>query len=75
MPKIPRISAERMRRALLRDGFIEHHQKGSHLVMVHPERHRRTSVPMHPGTLKVSTIHKIMVEAGLTVEDLIRLLD
>jgi predicted RNA binding protein YcfA (HicA-like mRNA interferase family) len=67
MPKIPRISAERMRRALLRDGFIEHHQKGSHLVMVHPER--------HPGTLKVSTIHKIMVEAGLTVEDLIRLLD
>lgn len=44
-------------------------------MLVHPGRHRRTSVPMHPGDLRVGTIHKILTDAGLTVEDLLRLLD
>jgi predicted RNA binding protein YcfA (HicA-like mRNA interferase family) len=62
-------------KALLRVGFVGLYQRGSHLHLLHPETGRRTVVPMHGGSLKVGLVHRILKQAGLTVEDLIRLLD
>jgi predicted RNA binding protein YcfA (HicA-like mRNA interferase family) len=46
-------------------GFIEH-QKGSHRYLWHPQQLRMTSVPMHPGDLKMGTLRAILKQAGLT---------
>jgi predicted RNA binding protein YcfA (HicA-like mRNA interferase family) len=63
-----------MVRALHRAGFEDDHSTGGHLVLRHPENHRRVTVPMHPGDLAVGLIHDILDEAGLSVEEFIALL-
>jgi len=60
--------------ALKRIGFIEHHQKGSHLYLWHPQQLRMTSVPMHPGDVKSGTLRAIVKQAGLTDEQFRELL-
>ena len=40
MAKLPRVSAGAMARALLRAGFAEDRQRGSHLTLVHPTTRR-----------------------------------
>jgi len=69
---LPHLSAPELRRKLLRLGFVEDRQKGSHLILRHrddPSRyavvsiHSRGIVP--PGTLK-----HILTTAGIDPEDL-----
>ena len=36
MPKLPRVTAKRVLRALLKEGFYIHHQTGSHVNLRHP---------------------------------------
>ena len=50
---------------LLRAGFVEVRQAGSHKVLRHPDG-RQTYVAMHPGTLPTGTFRKILKQAGLT---------
>lgn len=74
MPRIPRVTPQEMVRALGRIGFREDRKKGSHLTLLHATAGRRTTVSMHGGTLKVGTIHAILRQAGLTVEEFVELL-
>jgi len=74
MPKLPRISAAKLVRALRRAGFPKDHQVGSHLTLIHPQTGRRVVVPMHPGDLPIGLLHDILKQAGLTGDDLRRLL-
>lgn len=73
MPELPRVTPERVAKALQRAGFVEDHQKGSHLTMRHPDG-RRAVIPMHTKTVPLGTLHDIIKEAGLTVEEFHRLL-
>lgn len=57
-----------MVQVLKRAGFVEHHQKGSHLYLWHPGEKRMTSVPIHPGDLSRVTMKAILKQAGLTEE-------
>jgi predicted RNA binding protein YcfA (HicA-like mRNA interferase family) len=52
---------------LLRAGFVETRQTGSHKVLRHPDG-RQTYVAMHPGTLPSGTFRKILKQAGLSEE-------
>jgi predicted RNA binding protein YcfA (HicA-like mRNA interferase family) len=52
---------------LLRAGFVEARQSGSHKVLRHPDG-RQTYVAMHPGTLPTGTFRKILKQAGLSEE-------
>lgn len=63
-----------MLRALERAGFQEDRRKGSHVTLLHPADGRRTTLSMHSQTLKLGTIHAILRQAELTVEELIELL-
>jgi predicted RNA binding protein YcfA (HicA-like mRNA interferase family) len=63
-----------MRRALHRDGWYQDEQEGSHLALLHPEKPGRVTLPMHRGDLKLGTIRSILKQAGLSAEDLRRLL-
>ena len=61
-------SAREVLARLLRAGFLEVRQTGSHKVLRHPDG-RQTYVAMHPGTLPTGTFRKILKQAGLTEEE------
>jgi predicted RNA binding protein YcfA (HicA-like mRNA interferase family) len=60
-------SAREVLAKLLRAGFVETRQAGSHKVLRHPDG-RQTYVAMHPGTLPTGTFRKILKQAALTEE-------
>ena len=60
-------SAREVLAKLLRAGFVEVRQTGSHKVLRHPDG-RQTYVAMHPGTLPTGTFRKILKQAGLSEE-------
>lgn len=60
--------------ALGKIGFVEHHQKGSHLFLWNPQTRRMVTVPQHPGDLKLGTLKAIIKQAGLADDDFRRLL-
>lgn len=58
-------STREILRRLLRAGFIEVRQSGSHKVLRHPDG-RMTYIPMHPGDMPSGTFHSILKQAGLS---------
>lgn len=74
-PRAPRLTAAELLRALHLDGWERHHQMGSHLVLAHTTKPGRVVVPLHAGhTIGPGLLAKTLKDAGLTVEDLRRLL-
>lgn len=72
--RLPRITADELLRALRRDGW-EEGLHGKHLHLIHPSKPGRVDVPYHRGrTLKLPTLKAILIQAGLSVDDLRRLL-
>ena len=53
---------------LNRAGFVQVRQSGSHKILRHTDG-RQTYVAIHPGTLPTGTFHKILKQAGLTLEE------
>jgi predicted RNA binding protein YcfA (HicA-like mRNA interferase family) len=60
---------------LKRAGFVEDRQKGSRLVLIHPEPKARTVAPVHPGrTVKEPLLGAIVRDANLSVGEFTELL-
>jgi predicted RNA binding protein YcfA (HicA-like mRNA interferase family) len=75
MPRLPRVTARALVRALERDGWQQTRQAGSHLQMTHPNKPGRVTIPLHQGqTLKVKLLASVLKQAGLTVDEFIALL-
>lgn len=68
MSRLPTPRSREVVSALKRAGFIEHHQRGSHLYLWHPTRRVMTSVPMHSGDLHRGLFKAILKQAGLSEE-------
>ncbi len=60
-------------RALRRIGFIVDHQRGSHIFMHNIEKNISVVVPFHKE-LKKGTLHNIIVKAGISLEELGKLI-
>ena len=60
-------SAREVLARLIRAGFVEVRQSGSHKVLRHPDG-RQTYVAIHPGTLPTGTFRKIPKQAGISEE-------
>lgn len=73
MPPLPRISGEVCIQALGRVGYERARQKGSHVRLRCPGRSPIT-VPLH-DELDRGTLRAIIREAGLTVDELLALID
>ena len=74
MSTLPQVSGRKVVRALLKIGYEEDRQKGSHIVMRQVSYpHRRIVVPDHKEVAK-GTMRAIIRHAGLTVEEFIKLL-
>ncbi len=75
MPKLPRIPATLVIRALKRARFYEFHQSGSHIQLRNSERiGLRVTIPFHRGDLSLKTLKSIIQQAGLTVDAFLDLL-
>ena len=57
-------------RLLKRRGCVLKRVRGSHHIFQHPESKRRIVVPMHHKDLPKGTLHEILKEAGISLEDL-----
>ena len=73
---LPRVTADAVLRALGRDGWFISRQSGSHVILRHPDKSGRVVVPRHGGgkTLRLGTLAAVIESAGLTVDELWRLL-
>ena len=74
MPKLPRVTADKIIKTLKKIGFEEVRQKGSHLRLKHPDN-RVVTIPVHTGKiLGKGLLKKILRDADLSVEELLDLL-
>jgi predicted RNA binding protein YcfA (HicA-like mRNA interferase family) len=71
MPKLPVVSGEELGRALVRLGFEQDRERGSHVFFIKPgDPPRTTTVPMHREVAK-GTLRAILNQTGVTVEELL----
>jgi predicted RNA binding protein YcfA (HicA-like mRNA interferase family) len=70
MPKLPSLTGKQILKVLLSNGFMLDHVTGSHHILVNEDRTRRITVPVHARTLPKGTLHEIIKQAGLSVEDM-----
>ena len=60
-------SAKEVLSRLLKAGFVEKRQSGSHKVLRHPDG-RQTYVAMHTKDIPEGTLRKILKQANITFE-------
>lgn len=75
MPRLPRITAADLLRALRQDGWSSVRQRGSHIQLRHPAKPGLVTVPQHAGAIiKPGILQGILEQAGLTVDEFLELL-
>jgi predicted RNA binding protein YcfA (HicA-like mRNA interferase family) len=52
-------------RLLIKNGWYEKRQSGSHKQFAHPVRKGKVTVPMHDGDIPIGTLNSILKQAGL----------
>jgi len=74
-PSLPTLKPKEVLKALQGAGFYIHHQTDSHIVLKHPsDPRRRIVIPYHTKDLKRGTLHGIIKQSGLSIEDFLKLL-
>jgi len=66
-------SGKEVIRGLKKIGFEDHHQRGSHYFLYHPEKNILLIVPYHKE-LKKGTLNSILKKAGISLEELSKLI-
>jgi predicted RNA binding protein YcfA (HicA-like mRNA interferase family) len=75
MTKLPVVSGADAVRAFGRLGYDVDHQTGSHIILRNRNApYRRLTVPSHRESAK-GTLRSLIGEAGLTVEQMVALID
>jgi len=73
--RLPPVTGPQLIRILERKGWYVKRSRGSHFVMRHPEIPDAIPVPVHGGReIKRGTLHSILRVAGISREELRRLL-
>jgi predicted RNA binding protein YcfA (HicA-like mRNA interferase family) len=76
MPKLPRITSRKPLQVLSRAGFYIHHQTGSHANLRHRTKTQlHLVVPRYSGDLALKTLQTIIIQADMTVEEFVALLN
>ncbi|MFZ8827380.1 MAG: type II toxin-antitoxin system HicA family toxin [Armatimonadota bacterium] len=66
--KLPRVTGNEIVRALHKAGYVDDHQRGSHLTLRHKQTGKRVVVPVHAGkVIKPKTLKSILRSANLSV--------
>lgn len=72
MSRLPALKSSEVIKAILRAGFIEHRQRGSHKIF--KKGSLRVTVPVHSRDLKRGTLYSIIEQSGLTVDEFMEFL-
>ena len=72
--RLPAITSRQLISVLEKAGWRLHRTKGSHHHFVHPDRAVIITAPVHGGDLKRGLVAGILKDAGISREDLLRLL-
>ena len=72
--RLPAVKPREAIRALEKAGWRIHRQKGSHVSMHKEGVPNLVVIPLHTGDLPKGTLHAILDDAGLTVEQFLELL-
>ena len=73
--RLPSLKPKQVLRALQGAGFVVARTSGSHCRLVFPgDPSRKITLPLHGDDLKRGTLHSIIVQAGLTRDELLKLL-
>lgn len=69
MPRLKPINARKLIKKLKVVGFVETHQRGSHLYLTNKAKSRVVTVPIHGAKdIPIGTLHNIVInQAGLSV--------
>jgi predicted RNA binding protein YcfA (HicA-like mRNA interferase family) len=73
MSKLPLLPARKIINALIRLGFVVHHQKGSHIVLKNSDGSKTIVVPDHQE-LDRGTLKAILKQTGIEIDDLVSVL-
>lgn len=71
MPKLPVLTAKQLIKKLKKLDFVKDHATGSHIIFYHSKTGRRATVPFHLGDMKKGTLHSLLTEAGISIDELI----
>ena len=71
MPKLPVLKPKVVIHKLKKKGFIVDHVTGSHYVLYKEGLSNPITVPFHNKDLKPGTLHSIIKQAGLNIEEFI----
>ncbi len=74
MPKLPTITPKKLISILEKFGFEYSRSKGSHLSYFNPISKRTTIVPFHNSDIPKGTLLNILRQAGISKEELTKLL-
>ncbi|TSC58494.1 MAG: hypothetical protein Greene041619_504 [Candidatus Peregrinibacteria bacterium Greene0416_19] len=67
IPKFPRMSSREVVTLLHEHGFHDARQRGSHLILIHPESGKHVVVPVGKKDLPIGTAKAIFRAAGIDV--------
>lgn len=73
MPKLPAVKPKAVLKKLKRRGFVVDHVTGSHYILYKENRPNLVTVPMHNKDLKPGTIHSILEQSGISIEDFLKI--
>jgi predicted RNA binding protein YcfA (HicA-like mRNA interferase family) len=74
MPKLPVLSPKKLIKILEKLGFQLDHTTGSHFIFYNPKTKKRAVVPYHFKDLPKGTLMSILREAGITREEIEKIL-
>lgn len=73
--KIPSVRGKEAIKALIKAGFVERRTSGSHSILKNHRTGKIVVVPVHGGKdVKRGTLFAIIKQAGLTIDEFIKLL-
>ena len=72
--RLPAVKPKELIKALEQKGWQLDRIRGSHHILIHPEQRRALPVPVHNRELKTGTLTSILRVAGVSREELTRLL-
>jgi len=73
MSRLPVLDWRKVVKVFEKVGWRHDRTRGSHYIMVRPEKEGLLSIPMH-SPLKRGTLHKLIKQSGLTIEEFLQLL-
>jgi predicted RNA binding protein YcfA (HicA-like mRNA interferase family) len=70
--KLPILKSKEVLKTLEKAGFYIDHQSGSHITLLNDVAKKRVTLPSHSKDIKKGTLHSIIKQSGLTLEEFMK---